>query len=289
MIFSKAMAKTILLTGATGFIGSHLLEELLTVHHKVVILKRSTSDTSRIRRSLSKVKTYNLDKGGMEKAFRENKVDLVINLVTDYGRRKDVRLSEIAGTNIVFALELAQAATRYNVPAYMNIDTALDPDVNFYAYSKSVLKTILQKFFSDRMKIFNLRLEYVYGEKDDTSKFIPFAISKLKNNEPLEMTGGKQKLDFIYIKDCVSAIAYIVKNDKKFKGRWVPLEIGTGRVMMLKSFINRIKTNLRSSSPITFGAVPYRPNEQMFSRADLSPLRGWKARYPVEKIDFNAF
>ena len=42
------MSRYILLTGGTGFIGSHLLEELLNLDKKVIALKRSFSDTWRI-------------------------------------------------------------------------------------------------------------------------------------------------------------------------------------------------------------------------------------------------
>ena len=64
------MVKNILLTGATGFIGSHLLEKLLKESYNVIVLKRSFSDTWRIKHLLIKVKKllgwipkYNLQDG----------------------------------------------------------------------------------------------------------------------------------------------------------------------------------------------------------------------------------
>lgn len=53
--------KTILLTGATGFLGSHLLEALLKQHYNVVILKRSTSNAWRIQHLLDQVISYDVD------------------------------------------------------------------------------------------------------------------------------------------------------------------------------------------------------------------------------------
>lgn len=49
------MKKTILLTGATGFLGSHLLERFFREGHKIIILKRSFSNTWRIDHILNKI------------------------------------------------------------------------------------------------------------------------------------------------------------------------------------------------------------------------------------------
>jgi nucleoside-diphosphate-sugar epimerase len=60
----------ILLTGATGFLGSHILASLVdNFHYDVVILKRTTSDTFRIKKLLDspKIKIYNADEINLEK------------------------------------------------------------------------------------------------------------------------------------------------------------------------------------------------------------------------------
>ena len=96
---------TILLTGATGFLGSHILHRLLQTNHKVVILKRSFSNTWRINSVLSKVKFYDLDKTSIETAFKEQKIDIVIHTATNYGRSNQP-VSDIVDTNLMFSLKL---------------------------------------------------------------------------------------------------------------------------------------------------------------------------------------
>ncbi|MFK5948574.1 MAG: GDP-mannose 4,6-dehydratase, partial [Methylococcales bacterium] len=66
--------KNILLTGATGFLGSHLLEALLNESYQVVILKRSTSDTWRINHLLEQVKSYDVDIQNLDLAFSEQSI-----------------------------------------------------------------------------------------------------------------------------------------------------------------------------------------------------------------------
>jgi len=78
--------KTILLTGPTGFLGSHLLQALLNEGYKVIILKRSFSDTWRINHLLDNLKSYDINKTPLEKPFEENKIDIIIHTATNYGR-----------------------------------------------------------------------------------------------------------------------------------------------------------------------------------------------------------
>lgn len=62
----------ILLTGANGFIGSKILETLVSLNYDIVIIKRSFSDIYRIKNLLTKVKSYDVDKTNLEWVFKEN-------------------------------------------------------------------------------------------------------------------------------------------------------------------------------------------------------------------------
>ena len=81
--------KTILLTGATGFLGSHLLKYLFKKRYEVVVLKRSTSDVSRITKIIDNVTTYNIDETPIELAFKSHKIDVVMHLATSYGKKQN--------------------------------------------------------------------------------------------------------------------------------------------------------------------------------------------------------
>lgn len=277
------MIKTVLVSGATGFIGSHLLERLLLEKtFKIIILKRSFSNRKRINRFLKKVKVYDIDKCEIALPFQENRIDLVINLATNYGREEGVEPSQIIDTNVVFGLRLIEQASRAKVKYYFNIDSSLASNINLYAYSKKVFRHLIKVYFADKINVFNLRLEYVYGENDDLAKFIPFAISKLKNNQELNMSKGEQILDFIYVKDCVDAIVYLIKNCGDYHNNFEEFQIGTGGTIQLREFIEMIKKELGSKSIINYGSIPYRKNEQMYSKANISKLGKWQPKYKVK-------
>ena len=77
----------ILVTGATGFIGGHLVERLVYDGYDVIILKRSSSDVRRITNILDKVKSYDLDKSDLETIIEKERVNLIVHTATCYGRR----------------------------------------------------------------------------------------------------------------------------------------------------------------------------------------------------------
>ena len=70
------MNERILLTGATGFLGSHLLESFISDGFEVSILKRSTSQTFRIDFLVDQYESYNIDEKNLKEIFEEVKPDI---------------------------------------------------------------------------------------------------------------------------------------------------------------------------------------------------------------------
>ena len=100
--------QTILLTGATGFLGSYLLKDLLLKGYKVVILKRSTSNTDRLESLLDQCVSYDVDIQPLELAFEKQRIDVVIHLACHYGRNDDP-IHEVIESNLIFGLRILDA------------------------------------------------------------------------------------------------------------------------------------------------------------------------------------
>ena len=83
------MAIKILLTGATGFLGSHLLESFIHQGFDVSILKRSTSDTWRISHLIEKIKSYNIDEATINSIMREASPEIIVHTACSYGRKNE--------------------------------------------------------------------------------------------------------------------------------------------------------------------------------------------------------
>lgn len=280
--------KHILLTGATGFLGSHLLEALLTQGNKVTILKRSTSDTWRICHLLEQVRVFDVDQVAIEEAFKAEKVDAVIHAACSYGRHGQPA-HEVVETNLLFALKVLDAATFFNTNIFFNTDTLLPKYLNAYSLSKKHFAEWLKQR-SETIKVVNLKLEHMYGPKDDQTKFVPWIIKQLEQGvSRIPLTEGVQKRDFIFIDDVVSAyLVALHKADQLTK--YTELDVGTGELTSVRDFVSAIfkvyeSLNPRTTTQLGFGDVPMRSGEMMEVEVDNSALKGlgWCVR--TQKTD----
>lgn len=279
---------TILLAGATGFLGSHLLKKVIDLNHQVIILKRSTSNCWRIDAYLSKVKNYDIDKTDLATVFQNHQVDVVINTVTDYGR-KESKVSSVVDTNLIFGLKLLEEAANAQVKAFINTDTLLERNINSYALSKAQLVDWMHFVSNRNTKMVNIKIEHMYGAKDDENKFIYWLINQLKQNvKKIDLTSGMQKRDFIYIDDIVSAYEIIIQNIDAFS-HFEVFELGTGNPVEVKSFVEKIYLALSKrqavGTKLNFGAIAYRSNENMNMYADISKLKalGWSPKVTLDE------
>jgi nucleoside-diphosphate-sugar epimerase len=285
------MVTTILVAGATGFVGSHVVEALVKSGYNIVVLKRSTSSTQRIDSVLDNVVTADTDKDNLDDIFSRHHIDVVINFVTEYGRGKDTPLSSLCQTNIMLPLQLIEAAKAHHVPYYWNVDSYWNTEsspaesISFYAYTKKVIKEILQFGFTDTMQVFNLKLFHPFGPKDDTKKFLPMVLGKLLNNEELGMTEGTQKLDFIYIKEVANIFTFLLANIDKFKQPFEHFDIGTGTSTPLRDVVEKMYKLTASQSKLTYGVIPLRKNEIMLAQAKPERLieAGYKFQYTLDE------
>jgi len=281
------MKDTILLTGATGFLGSHILKNLLDNNFNVIILKRSFSNTWRINDILDKTIAYNIDKIDIEKTFKENKIDIVIHTATKYGRKNESFL-EILDSNLFFPLKLLDLSLRYNVKTFLNTDTtAYNHFINYYSLTKMQFVEWL-KLLDNKIRIFNLKLEYIYGEADDTSKFLPMLIiNLLKGVNTIDLTPGNQERDFIYVEDVVNAYIDIILEKDNFSNGFYEYSIGSGESIKIKDLVLLIKKMTNNEvTQLNFGALQYRSNEIMYSKANIKKIRdevGWTPKFSLEE------
>jgi CDP-paratose synthetase len=279
----------ILLTGATGFLGSHILKGFLKNNYDVTILKRSFSDTWRITDCLDKVRSFDINKVSLEKIFSKSKqFDCIVHTATDYGRESNSPL-EVFKSNLDFPLSLLNIASSYNVPCFFNTSTFLinaskEHDyLNCYSLSKEEFEK-WGRIFTKRSEIqfINIKLEHMYGALDSSSKFVDSVIRQCqKNVDKIDLTLGKQKRDFVYIDDVVNAYKLLIKKRKKLGKGFQEIYLGNGKGVSIEKFVRTCAMLTKSKSKLMFGALPYRKHEMMSSKANISRLKklGWKPKY----------
>lgn len=287
------MKKKILITGATGYLGSNLVKSLIQ-DYEIVILKRRRSNTIRIESILPSIEAINIEDTQICDIFKDKNFAGVIHCATNYGRDEN-DLDDTIEANLILPLRLLKRAIENKLEFFINTDTILDKRINYYSLSKAQFKDWLV-FFSSKIKAINMELEHFYGRDDDPSKFVSKIIRDLVQNEniSIDLTLGEQKRSFIYIDDVIEAFKVILKNIDKLPGDFNSLQVGSKTQISIRSFVTLIKDlcgNINTS--LNFGAIPYRKNEVMEISLDISKLEdlGWSEKVSLrdglkKTIDF---
>ena len=271
--------KTILLTGATGFLGSHLLSYLANFNDiKIVALKRSFSNLGKIKTILSKPNCifFDIDKIPINTIFQSNHIDAIVHCATEYGR-EDTPCSKVLECNLNLPIELLENALEYNVTAFINTDSYFNkkkynyPHLLNYSLSKKALAFWLESF-SSRIKIINVMLEHIYGEFDNPEKFVETMIRKIAIEKvpSVDLSESSQKRDFIYVGDVCkiykNILDYVLCNPVTYEN----YEIGTGSSISIRNFVSLIKEVSVSQTILNFGSLPQRENEINNSYANMN-------------------
>lgn len=277
------MNKVILLTGATGYLGSTFLKKLLDNNFQICVIKRENSDISKIEPLSNTIKFYNNDELSIQELFQHNKIDIIIHFATLYGRKGE-SIFQIKEANLDMPLLLLKYALDNEVKYFINTGTSLPNLTNHYSLFKNQFSQCLE-FHSSKITSINVLLEHFYGPKDDKSKFISGMICKMLDDvDEIEFTEGIQLRDFIFVDDVVDAYFFMIENISKFKG-FTNLPLGSGTVVTIREIIEKIKELISCETKLLFGKMPMRENELMRSDADIQILNdlGWSPKFNIEE------
>lgn len=272
----------VLVTGASGFLGSALVRGLAGAGHEVAGLLRPTSSDHRLQSLPAGASLLRADDpAALARAVAG--AEAVIHTACSYGRGGE-SFAMVAEANLGFGLAVLEAAVSAGVPRIINTDTVLDRHTNAYALSKKQFAE-WGRWLSEqgRIRFCNLLLQHMYGPFDDASKFSTHVLRACHGNvEALALTPGQQRRDFIHIDDVVAAYRSVLESPQA--SAWQEVEVGSGDAPTLEAFVRLVHRLTGSRTRLDFGALPYRAGEAMCHVADTTRLRqlGWQPRYGLE-------
>ena len=282
----------VLLTGATGSLGSRLLANLLAKGYEVVAIKRSFSNTSKIQDILGhdKLRLFDIDLVDPRVLFETYSIDTIIHTATEYGRG-ETPVFRILEANLILPLRLAELGINNGVNCFINTDSYFNKGnssysnlLNYSLSKKSLLIWLNQ--LSNKLKIINVVLEHIYGPHDSDSKFVESLIQQIAIQKVprVSLTYGHQRRDFVYLDDVVSAYSTLVEYGRSHEFLFKTFEVGTGHSVQVRDLAETIKNLSGSSTILGFGDISYRGDEIMDSKADISQLQelGWKAKADLQ-------
>ena len=301
--------KRVLVTGADGFMGSHLTERLVNEGARVSIYIRGNSVTGTVLYTLKNLapleKTFediitgNIASQDAVELIRRNKPETIFHLAADayvpnsFEHPREVIESNFWGTlNVLEAVRTMPKTKRvvctssseiYGTAQYapINEDHPLNPS-SPYAASKVAADRLAYSYFNTyRLPVAIIRPFNTYGPRH-TYDVIPKFIRLALEGKPLTIHGdGSQSRDFTYVHDMVDAFLTMGHHPKAL-GRAV--NFGTGKDVSIKKTAEMIKKISNSSSKITY--IPRRTSEVnrlIAGTALAKKLFGWKPRYDLQK------
>ena len=264
--------KTVLITGCAGFIGYHLANKLLSKNNiKVIGIDNLNKFTGiKIKRDrltiLLKYKFFKFhklninDTKNLEKIFKKNKFDTVINLAALAGVRNSIKFPKLyLSSNINGFYNIIELSEKYKVkkflfassssvygnlskfPTLENMPTFKQE--SFYALTKK-LNELISDFISQKtnMQIIGLRFFTVYGQYGRPDMFLKKVVDAILNNKTCEIYGyGNHYRDFTYIDDVVNLLNYMIFTNPKNSRNFNIYNIGNGNKVSLKSILNLIE------------------------------------------------
>jgi nucleoside-diphosphate-sugar epimerase len=279
--------KKIFVTGATGFIGRHLVHRLIAEGYSVGAVVRSASESQKTSR-IDGVTYFHGDIRNYEElktAFSAFEPDVVIHLVTYYAVMHQAdEIGVMIDTNVKGTINLLEAAKESGtVKIFINTSSTQvyeqkkqrikEEDVikpqSLYAVTKLYAEEACS-YYADAFHLpcVTLRLFPPYGPGDHERRLIPYVIGSILKNTPPNLTTGKQEWDFVYIDDIVNAYMTVLKSSP-FKEDHAIFNIGTGEAVFIRSVVEKIRGILGSDIDLPWGSVEHRANEVWYNSADI--------------------
>ena len=276
--------RAILLTGATGFLGSNILRSLVDKGYVLAALKRSNSDMTRLKEIKKYVRFYDVENVDYGKMFVDNKIDTVIHCATNYGKTQKSSI-DIVEANLILPLRLLEFGEKNGLRCFINTDTILNKRINDYTLSKNQFKQWFLQY-SGKLVCVNVELEHFYGPNDNPTKFVTYIVRNLLNDiSSFDLTKGDQKRYFIYINDVVTAFDKIVSRSKYLENGFYRFQIASEKPNTIKEFVLKAKKLTGNNvTRLNFGVIPYRKNEIMSPNININNLKelGWSQKYSLD-------
>jgi nucleoside-diphosphate-sugar epimerase len=205
--------KRVLVSGATGFIGSEVTKRLIELNSQVSVITRTKPAT----RAVNWISAMNSDFFPIQE-IAEFEPEVVIHLATRFqSSHSHADIKGLVQSNIEFGTNLLESAKGAGAvfvninSAWQHFDSQQYSPVSLYAATKQAFADIAQYYGETGLDLRNLTLYDTYGPTDKRNKLIRQLIYAASSNEHLDMGTGEQLINLLFASDVVAAILRIAE------------------------------------------------------------------------------
>lgn len=286
--------KRVIITGATGFIGLHLVQRLLADAWQVHVIVRRGSDLARLEKLQDRLSIHVHDgkTETMLAIMKQVSPNVVFHLASLFlSKHESEDIAGLVNSNILFGAQIIEAMAITGVPYFINTGTAWQhykkndhTPVNLYAATKQAFQDMLEYYVdAGKLQAITLKLCDTYGKNDTRPKLINLLVQHDPHAGALALSPGEQYIDIVHVNDVVQA--YILAADRLLAQDVKAHEIysvTSGAPIKLKALVEKIQRLLELKYEISWGARAYRDREVMEPWVGTT-LPGWK---PVVDMEY---
>jgi UDP-glucose 4-epimerase len=294
----------ILVTGASGFVGSALVGRLAAAGCHVVCLARSSSriPASATGPAVDWIRTDRHDPATLRALLGDVAPAIVFNLAAYGVRPEDRDASAMIDGNVGLLANLLAAVADHPPRRFIHIgscseygpapegarlseSSSLDP-TSLYGAAKAGA-TLFGRNLAQRLEIpfVTLRLFGVYGPGEASYRLIPYLIDRLRQDQRVDLTPGEQQRDLTFIDDVVDALVSAAQSSgiEDFQS----YNVCSGTPVRIRDIATSVCRAVgKPVELLAFGARPYRPDEPMSiigNPARFHAATGWSPGVTLEE------
>lgn len=285
--------KIALVTGATGFVGSNLVNRLVRDNWQTHIICRSNSiipDSSEFKNVITHL--YDGSTESIIECVTNTKPDVVFHIasmVVTQHESKDIE--NLIKSNVLFGIQLLEAMQINKILSFVNTGTFWqhynNEDYNpvcLYAATKQAFEALLEFYVQAcDFKAITLKLFDTYGPNDPRPKLFHLLNKAATSGQTLDMSAGEQLIDLVHIDDVIEA--YMIAAQRLLEDNVKQHEtyaVSSGKPMPLKELVELYAKITGQTVNVNWGARPYRYREVMKTWNKGLLIEDWNPQVAME-------
>lgn len=277
------MSRRALVTGATGFVGRHLVARLAVDGWQVDALVRAADPRLPPDVALHAIPP---DVDGIVDLVGGLAPDVCFHLATAFrGVHVPADIVLMVEANVTFGTMLAEAVTRAGGCRFVNTGTAWQhhdtrpySPVSLYAATKQAFTDVLVFYAEvEGLDVVTLELTDTYGPGDTRPKLLPVLARAARDGTALELTDGTQLIDLLHVSDAVAALLATADGERD-----ATYGASSGGAISLRELVATFEAASGLTVDARWGVRPSRPREMLRPWMISGPPPGWRAEVSLE-------
>lgn len=295
--------KKIVITGAGGFLGSHLVRRCIQEGYRVIIFVKPSTDLTRIKDILPQLTSYDVDITDVDRVktvMQEVRPNGVVHLAAS-NIKSGVTASdeEVVRVNILGIRNLVTSLAEIDYQFFINTGSFLEYGMKKTAlkeedrceptelYSVTKLASTLYGQSVARATgkpIISFRLFTPYGPEIQPGRLIHELVARATRNEEIKLTSPSITRDFVFIDDIIDLYMEGIERAKECKGEI--FNLGSGEATALETVVGEVVSITNSKSKVSWGALKNVQYDSDLWQADMAKTFShftWRPKHTLKE------